>query len=373
MTGDPSKQVPADAAPLLNAQASPVLGPLLLVAGGALVVLAAVALARGDSFGLLLLPLSAMLGAGGFTLGARRGGLWLEPGAFVLGGDSASSRLRVPASPSTRVVRRAVEEHHRASTGLLSAPTSVPVVRHSIELERPSGLCVLLAEADDPDALTGLADAAHAHIEAAVGAQPGASTATNAPPLPDGEHVIRVGSGTRLGVALFASGGALLGTGAALLFGESGAATRSFVGVPLMALGGLFVIVVAVKALASEVLSLDGPRWTHGWRLGPLRWFEFNGTADANGGVRLRQRGLHGATLELVGGGRVHLLAGGVQGATALGPEALLALGDALARWHAKNSPERGSAEVNRAGELCCPGPNMNSDGSSAPSDRDST
>lgn len=316
--------------PLITPRQATVVGPLLVVVGAGLGVAAAVALAQHDAFGLLIAPVAAMVVGGGVTLGSRRGGVWLHPQGVALGGDSARSSLYAPFVDGARVVRRAVEENDGA------------VVRHSVELERGSGLCVLLAESDHAELLSPIADAVHEALSAQ-----GWPPLPHAPALAD-TTVIRVGARSRLSGALLASGAALALTSVALLVGDSGAATQSFVAVPLLTLGVILLSIVGIKAFAAEVLVVEGPGWSHGWRLGPLRWFEFSGTADPAGGVRLRQRGLHGATLELIGQGRVHLLAGGVQERTPMSPAALLALGDALARWHAAQVAALPPAPVER-------------------------
>lgn len=97
---------------------------------------------------------------------------------------------------------------------------------------------------------------------------------------------------------------------------------------PLLTLLGVALLSVpAVKVGLVETLVRDEGRLRHGYRAFGVRFGESEIALAVGAYVRVRQRGLLGASLEIVSGGRVHHLAGGVHRSTSLGPADLLWLG----------------------------------------------
>jgi hypothetical protein len=344
MTPTPTETSTTTESWLILPRQSPWFGPLSIAAGLGGLALAIWALVDATG-GLAAAILPATLGivslSGGLLLSSRRGGVAIVPHghevALSLGGDRPESAFVVPASLITAIRVRRVSEGDDDS----------PYVTFGVEAQLRSGASVLIAEAREEDELAPLVQELTARFPARPEAQPARST--DATVNGDQTLVVHVGAQGHLPRTLGLVAFAMLGAGAVALADMSNAAYATFIGVPLAGLGLVLGLLPALKAITTErlVLSADG-RYHHEYRALGFGWGAREGRADPRGGVRLRQRGLMGCTVELIGERRVQLIAGGVQVTSGglnqkTGHAELATLATTIAAWHrATSSPSRG-------------------------------
>ena len=309
---------------ILPPREAPVFGRLMMVLGLGGVVFSAVVGATSGGVFLALVAASfpALLGVlpstGGALLAARRGGVAFEAEAIAFYGDSPNSAIRIPFGRIASVVAVAREEGDPA--------TPIPVATAEIILD--SGVRVLLAEAPHEEQVEPLARAVAERLrvpQVARGRTPGTRRTEG--------HAIRVGNQGALPRTLGVTAVSMLAAGSIAWLDTKNPAAAAFLGTPLLALGVVLGLLPVLKGRLTEHLDLfqDG-RFTHEYRALGLRWGRREGRADPEGCVRIRQRGLLGATLEIVGHRRVQLVAGGVQGGR-YSAEDLLRLGEAVEEW----------------------------------------
>lgn len=319
---------------ILPPRAARIVGPALVVAGMgcAAAGLASVDVRQLVSSGVFgaLFPLlvGAMLAAGGRMLWSPRGGLWAAPGRVRLGGDGTHDAIE--AEVTAIVVHEHVEtwDEQEHATWVCEAAT-------------PGGLRLLLAESEDEH---GLKHVAH-EIGAATGLgepleqAPVSSRVEGGPPpaavaVRDRGLSVHVGAGGRLALSLLAGGLAMMPVGVVLFLDIENNSVLGFLFGPLLTLLGLALLLVpAFKAGLVETVVRDGDRLRHGYRACGVGVGHGEVALAPGAYVRVRQRGLPGACLEVVSGGRVHHLAGGVHARTALDPAGLLWLGGHVSRW----------------------------------------
>ncbi len=335
MTPTPSTSAPlTEEYWLILPRQSPWFGPLSIAAG-----IAGLALALWAVFdpggGLAAAILPATLGivslSGGLLLSSRRGGVAVVPHgsgtALSLGGDGPQSGLVVPATEIVGIGVRRVSEGDDAN----------PYVTFGLEARLASGATVLIAESREEDELDALLEELTARFPARPKARPNAPSESA---LDDQTLLIRVGAQGHLPRTLGLVAFAMLGAGAVALADTSNAAYATFVGVPLAGLGLVLGILPALKSVTTERLALHGDgRYRHEYQAFGLRWGAREGRVDGAGGVRVRQRGLLGCTVELIGERRIQLIAGGVQAPRggpggSVGHAELLELAVTLSAWH---------------------------------------
>lgn len=310
-------------------------GPLSIAAGLSGLGLAIWALVDASG-GLAAAILPAMLGivslSGGLLLSARRGGVAIIPHgsetALSLGGDRPESAFVVPSSLIVGIRVRRVAEGDDAS----------PYVTFGVEAQLRSGVSILIAESREEEELTPLFQELTARFPGRPDDR--SSSGADAPAVADQTLLVHVGAQGHLPRTLGLVALAMLGAGAVALADTSNAAYATFIGVPLAGLGLVLGVLPALKAMTTErlVLSSDG-RYHHEYRALGIGWGAREGRSDSRGGVRLRQRGLMGCTVELIGERRIQLIAGGVQTAggglnQTVGHRELMSLAEAIAAWH---------------------------------------
>ncbi len=172
-------------------------------------------------------------------------------------------------------------------------------------LERTDGLSIVLLESPDHDSISALADDLAGETGLARlsdrrdDAADAAALADEAPAETRVRFGVRRGAALQGVLALFGASMAVVGGAMFTVTAEHPVFGLFFA--PLLALLGLVLLAVpAVKRLAREELTRAGDRWTHGFRLGPLRWAQRTVTATRPR-WRLRLQALRGATLELLG------------------------------------------------------------------------
>jgi hypothetical protein len=281
---------------------------------------------------------------GGRLLAERRGGVQLDADALRLFGGDARTAITFPR-PSlvgAQLIERAEGDADNPSTTAC------------VELITRSGVRIALAEAPFSETLEPLGERIRQAFdfprERPAPARPSGGGTTT--------EVIHVGAQGRMPTTLAVTGGAMLVAGGFAMFDSAHAATGTFVGTPLLVCGLLLLLVPGAKAALNEHIELrDDGTYTHDYRAFGLSWGARTGRADAAGAVRLRQRGVTGATIELVGHRRVQLIAGGVQGGPVFGPDALVALAERIEAWRARATgaapgepaPETGPASTDEA------------------------
>ena len=281
--------------------------------------------------------LGLLLALGGRMITQRRGGVAAESDAIVLFGDSATDRVQIPlkrfvAVCTLRLVERWGDNLHERW------------VIEGIVRDAPR---VLLGESDDEH---GLKHVAHqltqaARLRAPVTAvpnektilKPNESTPAGIETTPTGVR-ISVGLGGHLAATLGIGGVSMALVGSILLADLVNNNVFGFLFGPfLIALGLVLVAVPVVKSKLSEELVLSAGQLNHVYSAFGRYFSRTEVPLEPDTYVRVRQRGLQGANLEVVTGGRIIHVAGGVHSTTTVDPPALFWLGQYL-RWIISNT-----------------------------------
>ena len=274
--------------------------------------------------------LGALFVVGGRMIAARRGGVEATDDAYVLYGDSRKDLFRIPFERIDRLLALPLEERR----GELLHTVWV------IEALLRDAPRVLLGESDDEH---GLKHVAHEMAKAGRVGTPAFELPDRGPPARPAGHppagvslgtdsmTVRVGLGGSLGPTLLTGGGAMLAVGTLMLWDLANNNVLGFLFGPLMvALGLVLTALVVGKFALVEHLRMERGTLHHHYETFGRFWGrrEFPITADAY--VRVRQRGLQGACLEVVSDGRILHVGGGVHVGTPLGPPGLVWAGQHL-------------------------------------------
>jgi len=291
---------------------------------------------EGALIGRLLVGLTpALLGglliAGGRMITARRGGVETGAGRFVLFGDSGRDRLDVPHRDVDRIVALPLEE--RWGDHIHAVWVCYALLK--------SGARVLLGESTDEQ---GVKHIAH-QIAGAAGLGtpdyelptplPAEAPAAPSPPgvleATDRRLRIRVGAGGNLAVTLLVCGLTMLLIGGFMMVDIANNNVLGFlIGPVLVFLGLILGAIPVIKRGLHETIDLSNLGLTHAYHAYGLTFARRTLKLGADTYVRIRQRGLLGANLELVSDGRIHHLAGGVHSGTLLSPPGLVWLAGRL-------------------------------------------
>ncbi|MFT7624395.1 MAG: hypothetical protein ACI9WU_003582, partial [Myxococcota bacterium] len=237
--------------------------------------------------------------------------------AFELMGDCAEDRLRIDVSDCSAVAVTLVPE--RRSDALMDHYVCEALLRN--------GPALVLGESDDERGLGhfGHRIAGAAGLGEPVKQRPGSRPAAPTTPPPPALSVgadgiaIHVGLGGHLAATLSIGAAALLVTGVVLLLDLANNNVLGFLFGPLLiALGLALGVVPATKLLLVEHLKLDGRTLHHHYKALGREWGHRGFELTDQAYVRLRQRGLHGAAIEVSSDGRILIIGGGVHHQTTL-------------------------------------------------------
>lgn len=262
---------------------------------------------------------------------ARRGGVETGGGRFVLFGDSGRDRLDVPHDQVDQIVALPLDEiwgDHVHSVWVCYALLK-------------SGARVLLGESTDEQGVK--------HIAHQIAGASGFGTpsyelpsplpaATPSDALPPGVLIaadrnfrIRVGLGGNLGITLLACGLTMLLIGGFMMVDIANNNVLGFlIGPVLVALGVILGSIPLIKRRLDETVELSNLGLTHTYHAYGFSFSSRTVELGKDTYIRIRQRGLQGANLELVSDGRIHHLAGGVHSSTLLSPKGLIWLAGRL-------------------------------------------
>lgn len=310
------------------------LGVLQFIGAGALLLYGA-SLAEWALAGILALGGLLFLAVAGI-LGARKGGVLFrgEGGAVRVFGRSAADLLEIPATEivGLRVIRRQEFWGREAS----------PVFVCSVELARKSGTTLLLLEFPDMEAAE---DAALTFREVTgwdILTEPVPPLQRSAPPAASGVEVaqrsggiaVTLRPGVRYALSLVTVSLAAFSvvTGGLMLLAVESTGVAGFLFGPFLgALGVCCMLLWLFHVLGGQRLELkSGRAWVYlflaKWRPGRSDMGWVAGKSRA----RLRTRGALGFSLELVSGGHILSVGPGCTCGSAVGPDALVGLGDYL-------------------------------------------
>ncbi len=325
---------------LIQSRQSRIFGPFFMALGILGVCVGAWSLVQAGDAGILArvvggaLPalFGALLIVGGRMIAAQRGGVGVADDAYVLVGDNAADRIQVPLDRVRHIVALQLDERW-------GDQLHTRWVCEALVADAPR---VLLGESDDEH---GLKHVAH-NIAAAGGLGspllelPDSSVEQRPsdPPPPAvnmAEHglALQVGLAGHLASTLLVGGISMFVVGVILIMDIANNNVFGFLFGPLLgALGILLTAVPITKRSLVEHLRVTPDEHTlhHHYTAFGFSWGHraFPLTPDAY--VRVRQRGLLGANLEVVSDGRILHVAGGVHSGTLLGPPGLFWTGQYL-------------------------------------------
>ncbi len=272
----------------------------------------------------------ALLFAGGRMIAAQRGGVGVEDEAYVLVGDSAPDRIRVPLDRCRSIMALRLDERW-------GEQLHTRWVCEALVTDAPR---VLLGESDDEH---GLKHVAH-NIASAGGLgapllEPPADSPPSRPEGPPPPTVtitkdqldVLVGLGGNLASTLLVGGISMLVVGVILMLDIANNNVFGFLFGPLLAILGVILAAVPVaKRRLTEHLRVKGATLYHNYEAFGFSWGHREFPLVTGCYVRVRQRGLQGANLEVVSDGRILHVAGGVHNRTPLGPAGLFWTGQFL-------------------------------------------
>ena len=276
----------------------------------------------------------ALLVAGGRMLSQRRGGAVSTAEGFRLHGDSETDFVELPHTEIRRLI--VCEQTERFGPDDFTR-------RWVCEALLGGGIRVLLAESQDEHGLKHMAHrfaTAGGHAtpteEAPEGAVEPLASLPSAPAgvARDGEDLlVLVGGGGALAQTLLTGGLAFAGVGAILWLDIANNNVLGFLFGPLFcALGLALAAIPVVKRVLVERIRVQPGSVAHRYEAWGKGWSEREAPTDEGSYLRIRQRGMHGACLEVVGTKRVIQLAGGVHSSTRLTTTDLLWLAQRLQR-----------------------------------------
>ncbi len=314
---------------LLRGKSARIFGPFMMALGVGSLYMSVRGLLGGGELGARL-ALSTFLGlfgalllVGGRMIAAARGGVTVTDDALELAGDAADDILRIPLEQVRAVVVHEVQDRRGDA-----------LIPHFVcEAALAGGVHVLLGESDDEHHLR--------HFGHQVGEATGHGAPESEPPKvtfdpPRGDvpptivaapqHLdLHVGVGGSLALTLAVSGATMLASGVVLMLDLQNNNVLGFLFGPLLiALGAILGAIPAGKAVLVERLRVDGDTLHHCYRLLGKTFGARAFALTDRAYVRLRQRGLHGAAIEVASDGRILIVAGGVHRGTPLTHEQLL-------------------------------------------------
>ncbi|MFT5430588.1 MAG: hypothetical protein ACI9OJ_001263 [Myxococcota bacterium] len=315
--------------PLIDGRQSYWFAPLMIAAGLLSVGAGIWSLMVGSDVGIMerflggLFPmiLGALFVSGGQMLASRRGGIFVDTEAVALQGDGDHDRLRVPTTDiigvyvfelverwGTEVHAKWVCEASLRSGGrlLLGESTDERGLRHYAHRFTDAAGCAGPSD--------GAPDAARQAAQRRRGAvtQPSESISRSSDTI-----TLSVGSRGRLARTLWVSAISMLGVGVLLLVDLANNDVMGFLFGPLLTAIGLSLLILQVsKARLLEHIRFFEGELGHGYEAFGFRWGWQTLALESDAYVRLRQRGLLGASLEVVSGGRIRHMAGGVHTGT---------------------------------------------------------
>ncbi len=272
----------------------------------------------------------ALLATGGRMLSQQRGGVVSNDTAFRLHGDSSIDFIELKHAHI-----RAILAHEQVERfGEESRRTWV------CEALLAGGMRVLLAESEDEHSLKHMA---HRFCEAGGHGQPRSALPetleSDNPPdtLPtaiaqDGEDLlVHIGGGGALAHTLLAGGLAFVTVGVILWLDIANNNVFGFLFGPLFtALGLVLFAIPLVKRVMLERVRVLPASVAQRYEIFGRGWSERETPTNEESYLRIRQRGIHGACLEVVGHRRVIQLAGGVHVGAHLDPTQLFWLARTL-------------------------------------------
>jgi hypothetical protein len=268
--------------------------------------------------------IGGFLTAGGNMIAHRRGGLYATETQYLLNGDSESDVLAVDFSAAQSLHTWEFQERF----GEVIRPTWV------IELVLRSGVRILLGESDDE---RGLKHVAHeisqsGPMSAPIPTEPEVQDTPLDPTLPQsiagsGPKSIqfRVGVGGSLARTLIVGGPSMALVGVLLMSNVEHNHVFGFLFGPLfLALGCALAAVPLTAAFARCQFTITEDCISIEYQLGTYKYGRRQIPHDGSAYVRIRQRGLLGAGLEVISDGHVLLAMNSVHSTTTVTPSDLL-------------------------------------------------
>ena len=271
--------------------------------------------------------MGGFLTAGGSMIAQRRGGLYADDNQYCLYGDSESDVIRLRFNSAKSIYTWELQERF----GEIVRPSWV------IELILQSGVRVLLGESDDEH---GLKHVAHEIsnggplgapvLELEETSVPGSSATLpiHAAVESPGRLRVHVGSGGSLARTLLIGGPSMALIGVLLMSSVEHNHVFGFLFGPLfLALGIALCAVPASAMLSTSWLTITDSLISIEHRIGSWSYGRREIPRSSDNYVRIRQRGLLGAGLEIISDGHVLLALNGVHHTTNVKPDGLLAIG----------------------------------------------
>lgn len=287
----------------------------------------------------------SLLLSGGHMLGGRRGGITVTEEHLVLWGESRNDRLQIPLEKIAAIHAHEIHEkwgEHEHTQWYLEA----------IVYDGPR---FIVGESDDEHELKH-----YGHIMAQTTGHGSPTTQlnpahinTNAPEeaAPNGIEVsanqIRFGVGTRnrLAATLVTGGLSMTVVGLFLLIDIANNNVFGFLFGPLLIFSGVaLVLVPLVKGLSTEIIGFTENRVHHHYELFGFKFGQYEMEIGPESFVRVRQRGLLGANLEIVSQGLRRHMAGSIHARTLVNFPAMMWIGQWLsAKIHSIHNNPTGS------------------------------
>jgi hypothetical protein len=319
-----------------------IVGPLSLLSGiAAMVGGVFVAFQEGEPLilGIILGLIGLLLLFGGLMLWQPRGGIVVAKNTLMLGGQSARDTVQLPLERVHQVLAHKVQYQW-------GEEVHVGWVVETLSSDAPR---FLLGESDDEHGLKHFAHqiTASMGVDKPVYEEPDqnapAEKPEGKPPKPvhvDGRHInFEVGTGSNFNYTILTGGLCMLIVSGLLIKGIADNNVFGFLFGPLFLFLGLLLVAIAggKRKLIEELRIEAGPALIHNYLLFGFRFFRKQVPLDRGSYVRVRQRGLRGASLEVVSQGRVLHLAGGVHVGCRLDPQGMLWLGQTL-QWQIRDA-----------------------------------